>query len=208
MNKGITLTVTSCIAFMALILGLFINQYTTPRELSAEQYKDLGAYFIEPARTITDFTLIDNEGNDFPFKKFEGKWNVLLFGFTFCPDICPITMKQLAEVKEKLGDKSKKVRFYLASVDPIRDTPEKMDIYLNNFDEEFIGLTGAIDKIYTFATQVNVPFSPVVESDDPFYTVDHTGSLVLIDPQGNFAGFFRAPHKTEDILTALESLLQ
>jgi len=208
MNKGITLTVTSCIAFMALILGLFINQYTTPRELSAEQYKDLGAYFIEPARTITDFTLIDNEGNDFPFKKFEGKWNVLFFGFTFCPDICPITMKQLAEVKEKLGDKSKKVRFYLASVDPIRDTPEKMDIYLNNFDEEFIGLTGAIDKIYTFATQVNVPFSPVVESDDPFYTVDHTGSLVLIDPQGNFAGFFRAPHKTEDILTALESLLK
>ena len=181
MNKGIALTVSSCIGFMAVVLGLFINQYITPRELSAEQYKDLGVYFIEPARTITDFTLIDNKGNDFPFKKFEGKWNVLFFGFTFCPDICPITMKQLVEVKEELGDKSKKVRFYLASVDPIRDTPEKMDAYLSNFDEDFIGLTGAIDRIYTFATQVNAPFSPVVESDDPFYTVDHTGSLVLID---------------------------
>ena len=208
MNKGIALTVTSCVGFMAVVLGLFINQYITPRELSAEQYKDLGAYFIEPARTITDFTLIDNKGNDFPFGKFEGKWNVLFFGFTFGPDICPITMKQLVEVKEELGDKSKKVRFYLASVDPIRDTPEKMDAYLSNFDEDFIGLTGAIDRIYTFATQVNAPFSPVVESDDPFYTVDHTGSLVLIDPQGNYAGFFRSPHQTKDILAALESLLK
>ena len=69
-------------------------------------------------------------------------------------------------------------------------------------------MTGGIDRIYKFATQVNVPFSPVVESDDPFYTVDHTGSLVLIDPQGRYAGFFRAPHDPEKIILALESLLK
>ena len=83
-----------------------------------------------------------------------------------------------------------------------RPGPTPKHIGLDNFDEDFIGLTGGIDQIYKFATQVNVPFSPVVESDDPFYTVDHTGSLVLIDPEGKYAGFFRAK-----VLLALESLL-
>ena len=116
-------------------------------------------------------------------------------------------MRQLQEIKKDLGDDSEKVRFFLVSVDPIRDTPEKLRVYLDNFDEDFIGLTGGIDQVYKFATQVNVPFTPVVESEDPFYAVDHTGSLVLIDPEGKYAGFFRAPHDSAKVLLALESLL-
>ena len=207
MNKGIFWTVGSCVGFMALVLGLFLNQWTTPRDLSAEEYKDLGVYFIEPSRNLTNLTLVDDTNSYFKFDDFKGKWNVLFFGFTFCPDICPLTMRQLKEIKKDLGDDSEKVRFFLVSVDPIRDTPEKLRVYLDNFDEDFIGLTGGIDQVYKFATQVNVPFTPVVESEDPFYAVDHTGSLVLIDPEGKYAGFFRAPHDSSKVLSALESLL-
>jgi len=208
MNKGIFWTVISCIIFMAVVLSLFLSRWLAPRELSNEEYKDLGMYSIDPPRSLSQFQLVDDNNEAYLAGNFKGKWNILFFGFTYCPDICPVTMTQLTQVKTGLGKKAEKIRFFLVSVDPDRDTPEKLKVYLKNFDEDFIGITGGIDQIYKFATQVNAPFSPVVNSNDPFYTVDHTGSLVLIDPQGNYAGFFRAPHKTEDILAALESLLE
>ena len=83
----------------------------------------------------------------------------------------------------------------------------KYPIYLDNFDSEFIGLTGEIDQIYRFSTQVNAPFFPVVNNTEPNYTVDHSGSLVLINPDGQYAGFFRAPHDTDKIIKALASAI-
>ena len=116
-------------------------------------------------------------------------------------------MKQMTDIKEALGENSKKIRVYLVSVDPDRDKPENLRTYLDNFDKEFIGLTGEIDQIYRFSTQVNAPFFPVVNSTEPNYTVDHSGSLVLISPEGEYAGFFRAPHDTDKVSKALASLL-
>ena len=208
MNKGIVWTVISCLAFMAIILSLFISRMNTARELTEQEYRELGTYFIDPPRQISGFQLINDQGKDFDINDFKGQWNLLFFGFTFCPDICPLTMKQLSVVKEGLEGKANKINFYLVSIDPDRDSPESLRMYLDNFDEEFMGLTGEIDKIYKFSTQVNAPFFPVVNSKEENYTVDHSGSLVLINPDGNYAGFFRAPHDTTKILRALESLLR
>tara|TARA_B100000676_G_scaffold186031_1_gene182918 strand:+ start:134 stop:760 length:627 start_codon:yes stop_codon:yes gene_type:complete len=207
MNKGIVWTVLSCLAFMAIVLSLFISRMNTARELTEQEYKDLGAYFIDPPRQLSGFHLISDQNMNFAIDDFKGKWSILFFGFTFCPDICPLTMKQLSEVKERLMDKADKINFYLVSIDPDRDSPENLRTYLDNFDEEFIGLTGEIDKIYKFSTQVNAPFFPVVNSNEENYTVDHSGSLVLINPEGNYAGFFRAPHDQNKIIKALDSLL-
>ena len=194
MNKGITWTVLSCVAFMAIILSLFISRMNTTRELTEQEYKDLGAYFINPPRQLSGFQMINDQNKNFDIVDFKGQWNLLFFGFTFCPDICPLTMKQLSEVKEGLKDKENEIKYYLVSVDPDRDSPSNLRTYLDNFDKEFIGLTGEIDQIYKFSTQVNAPFFPVVNSKDENYTVDHSGSLVLINPEGEYAGFFRAPH--------------
>ena len=207
MNKGIFWTVLSCLAFIAIVLSLFISRMNTARELTEQEYKDLGAYFIDPPRQLSGFHLISDQNMNFAIDDFKGKWSILFFGFTFCPDICPLTMKQLSEVKEGLMDKADKINFYLVSIDPDRDSPENLRTYLDNFDEEFIGLTGEIDKIYKFSTQVNAPFFPVVNSNEENYTVDHSGSLVLINPEGNYAGFFRAPHDQNKIIKALDSLL-
>ena len=194
MNRGILLTVGGCLGFMALIFGLFLSRFYTPRELTLDEYKALGAYLLDPPRQLADFSLIDDQGADFLPDQFKGKWNVLFFGFTYCPDICPLTMKQMADIKGLLGDSAEDMRIFLVSVDPDRDKPENLRRYLDNFDNNFIGLTGAIDQIYRFSTQVNAPFFPVVNSPDPNYTVDHSGSLILINPEANYAGFFRAPH--------------
>tara|TARA_B100001175_G_scaffold15143_1_gene11529 strand:+ start:1779 stop:2405 length:627 start_codon:yes stop_codon:yes gene_type:complete len=207
MNRGIFLTVAACLGFMALILALFLSRFYTPRELTLDEYKTLGAYFIDPPRQLAEFQLMDDSGDIFLPDQFKDKWNILFFGFTYCPDICPLTMKQMSDVKQSLGENSEKIRFFLVSVDPDRDKPENLRIYLDNFDTEFKGLTGEIDQIYRFSTQVNAPFFPVVNNPDPNYTVDHSGSLVLISPEANYAGFFRAPHDTNKITKALASLL-
>ena len=207
MNRGIFLTVATCLGFMALILALFLSRFYTPRELTLDEYKTLGAYFIDPPRQLAEFQLIDDSGDIFLPDQFKDKWNILFFGFTYCPDICPLTMKQMSDVKQSLGENSEKIRFFLVSVDPDRDKPENLRIYLDNFDTEFKGLTGEIDQIYRFSTQVNAPFFPVVNSKEANYTVDHSGSLVLIGPEGQYAGFFRAPHDTQKISKALASLL-
>lgn len=192
---------------MSLIMALFLSRFYTPRELTLDEYKTLGAYFIDPPRQLAEFKLIDDTSKIFLPEEFAGKWNILFFGFTYCPDICPLTVKQMSDVKKSLGEYSDNLRFFLVSVDPDRDQPENLRVYLDNFDKNFKGLTGEIDQIYKFSTQVNAPFFPVVNSPEPNYTVDHSGSLVLISPEAKYAGFFRAPHDTDKITKALASLL-
>ena len=207
MNRGIFITVGACLGFISLIMALFLSRFYTPRELTLDEYKTFGAYFIDPPRQLAEFKLIDDSSEVFLPEEFAGKWNILFFGFTYCPDICPLTMKQISDVKKSLGEYSENLRFFLVSVDPDRDKPENLRVCLDNFDVDFKGLTGEIDQIYKFSTQVNAPFFPVVNSPEPNYTVDHSGSLILISPEAKYAGFFRAPHDTDKITKALASLL-
>ncbi len=204
MKRNFTWTIVSCLAVMLIALSLYVNKMTTKVYLSNEQLKDLGLYLIDPARNLGSFNLIDSSGKEFLPQDFEGKWNVLFFGFTFCPDICPITMSMLSRIEKEIDSQElDKIRIFLVTVDPVRDNPNQLKIYLKNFSENFTGLTGGLDQIYNFATRVNAPFTPINNSEDPYYTVDHTGSIVLIDPDGNYAGFFRAPHNQDKIKKAL-----
>ena len=209
MKRNFTWTIVSCLTVMIIALSLYVNKMTTKVYLSNEQLKDLGLYLIEPARDLGSFNLIDTNEKEFLPQDFEGKWNVLFFGFTFCPDICPSTMRMLSRIEKEI-DKQEldKIRIFLVTVDPVRDNPNQLKIYLKNFSENFTGLTGGLDQIYNFATRVNAPFTPINNSKDPYYTVDHTGSIVLIDPNGNYAGFFRAPHNQDKIKKALVEIIR
>ena len=209
MKRNFTWTIVSCLAVMLIALSLYVNKMTTKVYLSNEQLKDLGLYLIDPARNLGSFNLTDSNGKEFLPNNFEGKWNVLFFGFTFCPDICPITMSMLSRIEKEIDSQElDKIRIFLVTVDPDRDSPDQLKVYLENFSENFIGLTGGLDQIYNFATRVNAPFSPISNSKDPHYTVDHTGSIVLIDPNGNYAGFFRAPHNQDKIKKGLLEIIR
>ncbi|MCH2271897.1 MAG: SCO family protein [SAR86 cluster bacterium] len=204
MKSNFTWTIASCVVVMLVAVSLYVNKMTTKVHLSSEQLKDMGLYLIEPPRNLGSFNLMDSAGKEFLPKDFEGKWNMLFFGFTFCPDICPITMSMLSRIEKGLDiENQEKIRIFLVTVDPDRDSPDQLKVYLENFSENFIGLTGGLDQIYNFATRVNAPFSPISNSKDPHYTVDHTGSIILINPEGNYAGFFRAPHNQDDIKKAI-----
>ena len=204
MKSNFTWTIASCVVVMLVAVSLYVNKMTTKVHLSSEQLKDMGLYLIEPPRNLGSFNLMDSAGKEFLPKDFEGKWNMLFFGFTFCPDICPITMSMLSRIEKGLDiENQEKIRIFLVTVDPDRDSPDQLKVYLENFSENFIGLTGGLDQIYNFATRVNAPFSPISNSKDPHYSVDHTGSIILINPEGNYAGFFRAPHNQDDIKKAI-----
>jgi len=208
MKRNFTWTILSCITVMVLAVSLYVNKMTSKTSLTNDQLKDLGLYLIEPARELGEFKLIDSFNNEFVPDDFKGRWNALFFGFTFCPDICPITMGMLSRIEKELGLVAEnKIKVFLVSVDPDRDTPDQLKIYLENFNEKFVGLTGGIDQIYNFATRVNAPFSPVINSEDPNYTVDHYVSIVVINPEGKYAGFFRAPHVQEKIKLGLLELI-
>ena len=204
MKSNFTWTIASCLVVMLLAVSLYVNKMTTKVHLSSEQLKDMGLYLIEQPRNLGSFNLMDSAGKEFLPKDFEGKWNMLFFGFTFCPDICPITMSMLSRIEKGLDiENQEKVRIFLVTVDPDRDSPDQLKVYLENFSENFIGLTGGLDQIYNFATRVNAPFNPIKNNKESNYTVDHTGSIILINPEGNYAGFFRAPHNQDDVKKAV-----
>ena len=208
MNRNFTWTIVSCVAVMLVAVSLYVNKMTSKVHLTSEQLKDMGLYLIEPPRNLGTFNLVDSNGKEFLPGDFQGKWNLLFFGFTFCPDICPITLSMLSRTEKGLDIKDQeKIRIFLVTVDPDRDSPEQLKVYLENFSEKFIGLTGGLDQIYNFATSVNAPFNPISNSKDPNYTVDHTGSIVLIDPEGNYAGFFRAPHNQDNVKKAILDII-
>ena len=187
------MTVGACLGFMSLIMALFLSRFYTPRELTLDEYKTLGAYFIDPPRQLAEFKLIDDSSEVFLPEEFAGKWNILFFGFTYCPDVCPTTMSFLAELKSSLdGTEAESTDVVMVSVDPARDTVEQLATYVPYFHSEFLGVTGDFPDILSFARRFNSPFRKVT-TEDGSYQMDHSANVVLINPKGDFHGFFRAP---------------
>src|SRR5690625_4328978 len=105
-----------------------------------------GAMF-DPIETAPDFELADHRGRPFRLQEQDGNIVVLFFGFTSCPDVCPTTLANFRQVKQHLGDDADRVRFVMVTVDPERDTPQRMAQYVEAFDPDFLGLTGTMDEV-------------------------------------------------------------
>ncbi len=203
MKKGVFNTVLVCVAFVALVIGLTFNKMVTapPAQLTHAQLLENGFFLYEVPRQLNDFSLEDHEGSRFTNSELEGKWTLIFFGFTYCPDICPLTMVTLGQFKQLLGDSpyAEDMQVLMVSVDPERDTVEKLAEYVAYFDDEFIGARGPYIDIFNFASQLNVAFTytPATIGD---YLVNHSGEIVLINPNGHFHGFFRSPHDPQRLL--------
>ena len=206
-NKSIRLTVASCLLFVSMVAGLFVYTTVSPKELTAAEYKQIGFYKLVRTRQINNFELIEGS-NKFSNNDLKGAWDILFLGFASCPDMCPMTMKKMAMADSNLPvEISSKVNFRMISVDPDRDTPEKMQEYASAFNPNFSGITGDIEVIYKLATDLTLPFVPVIGSDVTNYDMDHSMNLAVIDPNGNYFGFFKSPHTPERMAKVLESIV-
>lgn len=131
-----------------------------------------------------DFTLTAHTGEPVSLSDFRGKHVLVYFGYTFCPDVCPTTLARINQTLTLLGDKAEDVQVVMVSVDPERDTPEKLAQYVTAFNPTFLGLTGSEQEIMQAATPFGVYFAKQEVEGKSNYLVDHTATTMVMDPAG------------------------
>lgn len=201
-------TVFILVALIALVIGLTVYRVLDSEpQVDPTRMLDAGIILLPQSRTVPALSLINQEGEAVQVDELKGKWTLLFFGYTFCPDICPATLAELRQLRNELPEALReRMQPVLVSVDPHRDTPEQLKQYLGFFGAGFIGLTGPLEDIQTLANGVGIPFIPGDTSREN-YTVDHSGNLVLIGPDGRQRGFIRAPLKVQKLKEHLPGLL-
>jgi len=201
-------TVVVLTALVALVLGLTVNKVLSGKgQADPVALLDAGIVLLPQSREIPQVPLFDTEGAAFALDQLDGKWSLLFFGYTFCPDICPTTLAQLRELQSSLPKEAQdNLQLVFISIDPQRDTPEHLKQYLGFYKAGFIGLMGDLPAIQALANGVSIPFIPADTSKEN-YTVDHSGNLVLVDPDGRQRGFIRAPLNNQKLLDQLPGVL-
>ncbi len=194
-RRNVLLTAGIILGVIAIFLSLFVWKISNPRALTRAELNANGLIMFDAPRRFEDFTFTDHRGQPFGKDELRGQWTMIFPGFTNCPDICPVTMAKLADMWEILDDKPRRdLHVTMLSVDPARDTPERLGQYVPYFNENFVGLTTDIETLTRVGAQLNIAFTVVNPNEtDDFYTVDHSGNIVLINPDGHYVGFFRPP---------------
>lgn len=203
MEPGVRNTLLGIAAFISVFLGLLLASFLNPRPMNDEDAAKLGYYRFDEPRPISEFFMIDHLGQRASLSNLKGRWSLLFFGFTTCPDVCPTTLSVLNDAISPLKDPPAVV---MVSVDPDRDTPERLARYVPAFNPTFTGYTGTFDETVKLAEQLNIAFGKVPGDVPGSYLVDHSASLVLIDPNGRYAGFIKAPHNASKIQRVLKGL--
>ncbi len=168
------------------------------------------ATVLPSPKELPDFTLIDQEGESFSRASLKDNWNLLFFGFSNCPDICPTTLQLLAAARERMAagglPESDLPGIILVSVDPERDKPEVLKSYVANFGENIVGLTGDMSELQKLTKQLGI-FHAKSSVHHGGYDVDHTSAILVINPNAQFQALFSAPYSVEDLAHDLPLIL-
>ena len=145
---------------------------------------------IDAAQPAQDFTLQGSNGRPVTLSEFRGKPVLLYFGYTTCPDVCPTTLADLRMAMQELGSDKDKVQVLFVTVDPERDTAERLAAYLQYFDPSFVGLTGSVAEIEAIASRFGVFFKKNFTKSAADYLMDHTSAVLLVDADGKLRLMF------------------
>ncbi len=187
------------IAAIAIALGLVVQQIRN-QPVTLPEFEKLA--ILGAPKSLGEVRFTDHNGTPFNDANLQNKWTILFFAFTNCPDVCPSTLHTLKQVKQSLTQQGLWSQFQVAmvTVDPARDTSERLKSYVPFFDPAFIGLRADLDYTKEFAKNMGILFFKSKEFDNGGYDIDHGAALVLVNPKGQFAGVFNAPHP-QDLLT-------
>lgn len=154
------------------------------------------------------FTLTASDGSTVTDQTYRGKWLIVYFGYSFCPDACPTALGEIADALARLGADAAKVQAIFITVDPARDTPAVLAKYLKSFDARIAGLTGTPQQIAAVAKEYGVYYVLRKQAaDDKYYAVDHSSYIYLMNPQGKFARGFEADAHGDYIAGSLLKLM-
>ena len=168
----------------------------------------VAATILPAGNELPEFALLDQDGAAVDRTAFEGQWDVVFFGFTNCPDICPATMTVLGQAKRELEAQGADPlpRLVLVSVDPERDTPEAMARYIAYFGDGNLGLTGELEELSKLTDALGIFFQKAGTGDGA-YGVDHSTVVLVIDPQARLKALFTAPHEVANFVHDLPLIM-
>jgi len=160
-------------------------------------------------KRVPAFSLLHGSDTELTESALKDKWSLLFFGFTNCPDVCPITLNEVDSAFVTLNESNTELpQVFFVTVDPVRDTPEKMVEYAAYFNDDFIGASGDLADITSLTSKLGVVASYTASEDDPKeYTVDHTASILLIDPELRVRAKFNPPHTADTIAADFNTIL-
>lgn len=195
-----------CVA--AIAAGLALGLYTAKQQQSGQQ--QISGFVFPKPEPLSDIKLIGQDKLDLTTDSFKGHWTFVYVGYTFCPDACPITLTTMNQTYELLGDTvdSAPARMMLVSVDPQRDTPERLEEYVKYFNPSFIGATGTDDNLRHFANQTRSLYSLPEDRSDGEYLVDHSSSIILINPDAAVHAIFTPPQAADAMAADFDAILQ
>lgn len=157
---------------------------------------------------VKDFTLTDQNGKTRSLKDFRGKAVVVFFGYTQCPDFCPTTMVEMANMMKQLGSQAERVQVIFITIDPARDTQELLASYVPNFDKRFLGLRGSEEDTQKIVKEFKAFYQKSPGKTPDSYTMDHTAASYVFDPEGRLRLYVAYGQKSEAIAHDVKLLLQ
>lgn len=197
MNKKILLPVACCVAIVAgLALGLYTNRLQQPSSL------DIAGFVFPEPEPLRDIELISQTNDSISEADFKNQWTFVYVGYTFCPDACPLTLSTMNQTHNALMESETKQlpQMLLVSVDPERDTPERLAEYVTYFNPEFKGATGSPENLQHFAQQTRSVYSLPDDRSSDDYLVDHSSSIVLINPDAAVHAIFTPPQSADQLV--------
>ena len=173
------------VALVALATGALLFA-----KLSQSELPEYALYYQEP-RDINEFSLTDHHNQTFTRQHLQGKWSWIFLGYTSCPDVCPTTLQELNFVYDDLKSITADIQVMLLSIDPKRDTVDVLANYIKYFNKEFIALTGGHEVLFPLTRDFGLMYAINDQLDGKPYTVDHSASMILINPKGQIAAIFQ-----------------
>jgi protein SCO1/2 len=161
-------------------------------------------------RTLTPFALTDTDGIPFDQAALQGRWTLLAFGYASCPDVCPLLLQSFRDMQRRLAERQlgDAVRFVFVSVDPERDDLPRLKEYVRYFNPAFVGATGPHAELQRLTRQLGVMYQRAPGEESALgYLVDHTASMLLIDPQARLTALFSTPHDAVAIAADIAGLV-
>lgn len=182
-----------------LSLGILFSQYMNQGKGT---FEGVAATVLPEARPLPDFLLEDHRGKAFTNESLRGQWSFVFFGYTHCPDVCPITLALLNQVDQVLKKETDVVKHktIFISVDPERDTMAQLADYVPYFNPEFIGVTGSLENLQVLTKSLGIAFGKEGDTESVEYEVFHSARIMLIDPEARLKALFSFPHDVNTIV--------
>ncbi len=170
-----------------VVLSLTAPTSDTPSAAFVQNSPNDGISEITPPIEVENFVLTDQNGEEIALADLQGKPVLISWGFTNCPDICPLTLREMRQIRNDLGEQGDDVNFVFVSVDGERDTPQRLAQYFATLDTEFVyGMTGDPERVREIGAPLGVDFAYTEPDENGFYTVNHTAGMFLLDEEGNW----------------------